>query len=77
MDSAVNDLIDGENATSLSPQFSTDRNGAINGSIWVNSNQSAWQFPSGTYFKGDFTITLWVKKVVCGDSNYGYNPYSK
>jgi hypothetical protein len=69
----VTDVITGLNATSLgSPQFVTDRNGVANGAIWVNGTMAtAWQLPVDTYFQGDTTITMWVKKIACQVVPYG------
>jgi hypothetical protein len=69
---AVTDTITGLSATSLgSPQFVTDRNGVANGAIWVNSLTTAWQLPVDTYYQGDTTVTMWLKKMACQEGNYG------
>jgi hypothetical protein len=69
---SVTDVITGLNATSLgSPQFVTDRNGVANGAIWVNSIATAWQLPVDTYYQGDTTVTMWLKKVACQFGVYG------
>jgi hypothetical protein len=70
---AVTDAITGKSATSYggSPQFAADRNGVINGAILVNSSSSAWKLPEDTYFQGDTTLTLWVKKNARQYGDYG------
>jgi hypothetical protein len=70
-DNAVTDLIEGRNAKSDSPQFVKDRFGLANGAIFVNSLKTAWQIPTGRYFQGDSTLTMWVKKQTCITGNYG------
>jgi hypothetical protein len=42
------------------------------GAIQVDSERTAWRLPPGSYFKGDTTLTMWVKrkKFKCGTS-YG------
>jgi hypothetical protein len=70
-------VITGENATSSSPQFVTDRSGVAKGAIQVNSSASAWQLPPGRYFQGDTTVTMWVKKIECGHRAYDHASYGK
>jgi hypothetical protein len=68
----VLDVITGQFSTSKgSPQFVTDRNGLASGAILLNSSSSAWQLPVDTYFQGDTTITMWVKKITCQTSSLG------
>jgi hypothetical protein len=42
-----------------------DRFGRTDGAIQVKSNETAWRLPPGIYFKGDTTLTMWVKKIEC------------
>jgi hypothetical protein len=48
-----------------------DRNGVVaNGATRINGS-SGWKLPPvATYFQGDTTLTLWVKKLVCQTSYY-------
>jgi hypothetical protein len=68
---AMSDVIGGKNAVSLKPQFVEDRFGLKNQAILINSSESAWQLPSGRYFQGDTTLTMWIKKNECKIGNYG------
>jgi hypothetical protein len=68
---AVADLIKGQDAVSTLPFFVADRFGVVNGAIRVNSTATRWQLPAGTYYQGDTTITMWVKKNTCAQ----YGPY--
>jgi hypothetical protein len=69
---AVTDLITGRNGTSQTPQFVADRNGVANGAIWVNGSvETTWQLPADTYFQGDTTMTMWVKKIACISGSFG------
>jgi hypothetical protein len=67
MNLAVTDFQTGQAATSLgTPQLVPDRFGVTNGAVWVNGGTTAWQVPAGgRYFRGDSTLTLWLKKIVC------------
>jgi hypothetical protein len=63
-------VIGQQNATSNgSPQFTKDRFGNVSGAVRIESKETAWQIPPGSYVKGDTTLTLWVKKIKF--NNYG------
>jgi hypothetical protein len=69
---AVEDVIGHQNAMSNeSPQFTRDRFGLANGALRLFSKETAWRLPHGRYFKGDTTITLWIKKIECN----GFGPF--
>jgi hypothetical protein len=72
---AVEDMIGGKSAYSPQPQFATDRFGALNGSVLVNSEISALVLPDGFYIQGDTTVTMWVKKIICGGFFSSHGPY--
>jgi hypothetical protein len=75
----VTDVITGQSATSKSPLFAADRNGITSAALWVNGSEAtSWQLPVDTYFQGDTTVTMWVKKIACQPgrySNYSYIIY--
>jgi hypothetical protein len=70
---SVTDTVTGKSATSNgSPRFISDRNGVADGALWVNgSAATAWQLPTDTYFQGDTTVTMWLKKSLCQSGSYG------
>jgi hypothetical protein len=69
-------VITGFKATSLWPHFVTDRNGIENGATEINSTYNIWKLPVDTYFQGDTTVTMWVKRIgsyigCLGSGTYG------
>jgi hypothetical protein len=65
-DQMVTDKITGKQATSLgSPKFVPDRNGLANQAILVDDYFSSWQLPEDTYFQGDTSVSMWVKRTYC------------
>jgi hypothetical protein len=54
----VKDVITMKYALSSSPLFVTDRFGAANGAIRVNSMATSWQVSPGIYYQSDTTTTM-------------------
>ena len=62
----VNDQVGGANMyNGNSASFTTDRFGSPNSAISLISGY--YQVPAGVYFKGDLTISLWIKSRVLVD----------
>jgi hypothetical protein len=74
---AVDDVIGHQSADSNgSPRFSNDRFGVANGALRIYSRETAWRLPQGRYYKGDTTLTMWVKNIACGGLSKNSGQYS-
>jgi hypothetical protein len=65
------DLVGNANLSSPNPQFTTDRLGNANGSIFSpNIANSNWYAASGVVVPtGDLTVTAWVMNHACSTTN--------
>ena len=62
MDNHVNDTISGANMyNGYNVQFVKDRFGKPNSAI--RFSDGFYQVPPGVYFKGDFTVSVWIKAI--------------
>jgi hypothetical protein len=68
---AVDDVVGNYSAQGNGlPEFAQDRFGVADGALKVHNTKSAWRLPPGNYFKGETTLTMWIKKIICS-SVYG------
>ena len=61
----VKDLIAGAHLTSSNPIWEADRFNLALSAVKVTGSTNYYNFPTGVYFAGDFTITAWVKTFGC------------
>jgi hypothetical protein len=63
--SLLEDVITHQFATSTQGQFVPDRNNVSNAAILINSFNSTWTLPPGSYVHEKTTLTYWIKKIKC------------
>jgi hypothetical protein len=55
--------------TSQHPTFTAYRFGKANDAILVTNSSNRWSLQGGVYLHNDYTITAWVKNLVCSRIN--------
>jgi hypothetical protein len=63
---AVEDVIGGQSAASITPLFGPNRFGVSHEAARVYGHDTSSVLPPGVYIQKEATLTMWVKKFACG-----------